>query len=250
MADAGEIRLMTYNIRECKGWVTPDSASETNAIAEVAAVIRRANPDVACLQEVDLPPKGREDADHAKRLAEATGLKPCFAVANTSPSGWKWGPAILSRKVPQSTRTVPFPKTTCGPRRVALIAEFDDCVVCSTHFGLVAPDCEEEARILSAELAKEAKPVFLCGDLNSKPDSTAIAILKERFVVLTDVEKKTCPADAPDVCIDYILVDCRHADGFRVLKRELGESRTASDHLSWTVTVEIPGSGEVKGDQK
>ena len=86
-------------------------------------------------------------------------------------------------------------------------------------------------------LADRDKPVFLAGDFNSTPDTKAVAILKKDCTILSDVTQNTYPADKPDRCIDYIMVDTKHADKVKVLSRKVIAAPDATDHCALVVKV-------------
>ena len=81
--------------------------------------------------------------------------------------------------------------------------------------------------------------MFLAGDLNSKPDTKAIAILKKGFTILSDVAQNTFPANAPNCCIDYIMVDTKHADKVEVVSRNVIAAPEATDHCALVVKARI-----------
>ena len=88
-----------------------------------------------------------------------------------------------------------------------------------------------------------AKPVFLCGDLNSTPGSAPINELKKNWTILS-VSDPTFPSDDPNTCIDYVMVLNNGAKYARtataVCYRFLsGDVAKASDHLPIFVDVRL-----------
>lgn len=241
-APSRSLTIMSYNIYECQGWKNPQGACNTNAISNVARIIRAVDPDVACLQEVDTAAPDKAAFDHTVQLSRLTGLHATFAGVFKHRNGGMWGEAILSREKPLSTREFHMDEVKRGPRRVALIAEFPRYVVCCTHLALEEEDRVKQSRLLLEELRKDTKPVFLCGDLNSTPDIEPMRVLGERFATLSATDGATWPSHHLTAkiaeCIDYIMVDKAHAALFPVLKRSVIKDTEASDHCAVTVVLD------------
>ena len=81
--------------------------------------------------------------------------------------------------------------------------------------------------------------MFFAGDINSNPDTKAIAILKKGFTILSDVSDNTFPSDAPRCCIDYIMVDTKHADRIEVISRRAIAAPEATDHCALVVKAKF-----------
>lgn len=236
------LTIMSYNIYECQGWKNPQGACNTNAISNVARIIRAVDPDVACLQEVDTAAPDKAEFDHTIQLARLTGLHATFAGVFKHRNGGMWGEAILSKEKPLSVREFHMDEVKRGPRRVALIAEFPKYVVCCTHLALEEEDRVKQSRLLLGELRKETKPVFLCGDLNSTPDLEPMRILYERYATISATDGNTWPSHHLTAkmaeCIDYIMLDKAHVSRIPVLKRSVIKDNEASDHCAVTVVLD------------
>lgn len=88
-------------------------------------------------------------------------------------------------------------------------------------------------------LADRCKPVFLAGDFNAKPDSSEISELKKGFSILSDTSKPTYRADNPTECIDYIMVDAKHAGAIEVESYETIADPVATDHCALVLKATI-----------
>ena len=95
------------------------------------------------------------------------------------------------------------------------------------------------SEIVRVNLAGLGKPVFLAGDFNAAPDSKAIEILKQDFTILSDVTQPTFRSDRPKRCIDYIMVDTRHAGRFELVARKVVAAPEATDHCALVVTANL-----------
>lgn len=234
------LTCMSYNIYECQWRYCKQGAPNTTAVEDIARVIRAVDPDWVGLQEVDTAAANQSEHDHTLLLSRLTGLHCEYAGSFKHRHGGEWGVAILSREKPLKVRRLQLPPVTQGPPRCALIEEFTNYVVCCTHLAAVEQERVDEARILMRELAGSTKPVFFCGDLNSRPDSRPMQALGEQFTVLTPTDEHTFPWDKPRAnidCIDYILVDTAHAPAFTVVKRNVINEPHASDHYPISVVV-------------
>ena len=99
-----------------------------------------------------------------------------YFVKKTHEKDGAYGLAVLSREEPLSVSKILMPGK--AHTRCVEILEFKDFFVACTHFPLTDQLCEIAADIVRLNLSDRRKPVFLAGDLNSKPDTKAIAILK------------------------------------------------------------------------
>ena len=227
----------SYNIKEAMGRYAPYGSCKTNTIGQIARIIRAMDPDWVGLQEVVTSAPDDPANDHERLFPGLTGMYCSYSGAQPHGSG-EWGNALLSKEKPLSVREFKFDQVSVGPQRCALVAEFADYTVCCTHLALQESDRCAEARRLLKELENEKKPVFLCGDLNSRPGTEPMRILGERFVVLSDMTRHTFPLDKPHTkldCVDYILVDREHAHSFPVLKKSIINELEASDHFPISV---------------
>ena len=229
-------KIMSYNVRHCEGM------DKKLDIARIAAVVNRARPRFAALQELDCKTKRSEKIDEPQELGRLTGMHPTFAKT-IDYQGGGYGVMLLSREKPLSVEKIPLPG---AEPRVLLLAEFDDCFVGCTHLSVAA----EKERADSVALIEKAvkgrtKPVFVTGDWNSLPNSSVLAGLSRFLRVLSPTDGRTyhgSPTNGPsgtttDFCIDYIAVDSANAPRFKVVDRGLVADRVSSDHAPIFVTL-------------
>lgn len=223
---AGSLRFMSYNIRIGIGM------DEVIDLKRVAEVINRLKPDCVALQEVDSVTERVGWIDQATELARLTGMNPIFAPAIDRSKG-RYGIAMLTREKPISIKRFPLPGDE--EKRMFVIAEFEDYMLCSTHFSLVEKDRNTSACILIRELVGSNKPVLVGGDFNSRPNSQPIGMLKSRFTLLSDDKFLTFPSNKPRVCLDYIW----GLNGFKYSISQVGciAESMASDHLPIFIDV-------------
>ena len=223
-AEAGRksLRLMCYNVRNCKG------ADNKISYKRVADVIKSCAPDVVGLQELDSMTTRYPDQYVLGNLARRTKMKGVFCHS-IEYRGGRYGIGLLSKERPLSVERLPLP---C-PRepRVLLIAEFKHYYVLVTHWSLSAEHRVQTAEILNSLMPRlQGKAVFLCGDFNARPTEPAMEKLAEGY----DVQRKqgssfTFPAWGPKREIDYICVG-RNGVEVEVANHIVVEAPTASDH--------------------
>ena len=240
---ARTVRVMSYNIRMGAGsgkWVACPEGDPWH-LPEVAKTITDAKADYIALQEVCRKSETGGHVDQTEYLKKQTGLAGEFMKKIPKGDG-DYGLAVLGRTPPKAVRKIVLPHSDhhWDHTRIVQVADFGDFCLATTHFPLKKAACAEAARVVVRELAKGDKPVILCGDFNSLPDSEAVAELKKGFVLLSDPSKVTCPTEKPDQCIDYIFVDRAHAGRVKASGYTVGDSK-ASDHLPLWIDLEIAG---------
>ena len=226
-ARTNEMTVMSFNVRHCAG------SDMKLDVPRVAAAIASVRPRFAALQELDVKAKRSDRIDEPAELARLTGMKATFGKTIDFQGG-AYGVMLLSKDEPISVTKVPLPGKE---PRLLLLAEFDDCVVGSTHLS-VANEKErmDSVGLIRDAVAKFGKPVFVCGDWNARPDSPVLKELGKFLAVLSPTDQNTFHGTAPKlltdpkICIDYIAVDKAHAKSFRVLEGAVVQDTVSSDH--------------------
>lgn len=233
------VRIMTYNVRIFCGMAHANSGQTVESIPTIRDrlidIINWADPDFVALQEVDLNTVRSGRDDQVGRLAKGTGMYGTFVDAIDRSKG-KYGIGLLSREKPLSVKRVQLPGSE--ERRVMMIAEFSKCYVVNAHFSLTPADRVTSAGMLIYECMNISKPILIAGDLNETPNSSAISLLKQNFVMLTS-ETFTHPADVPLWCLDYIFGANLSKGAAGIRHRVLLEEKEASDHRPSVVDIEL-----------
>ncbi|HEV7330574.1 MAG TPA: endonuclease/exonuclease/phosphatase family protein [Flavisolibacter sp.] len=194
-AQQKNLKLLSYNIRNGKGMDNQTDYDRT------VAVLKKADPHVMALQEVDSITGRSKGVDVLSLLAEKTGMHGVYGAA-INYNGGRYGVGILSGEKPLQHYTVPLPGRE--EQRVLLVAEFSDYVIFCTHLSLTAEDRLASIAVVNRQAEGFTKPIYLLGDLNAEPSSTFLRELKKSWTLLSD-ESPTFPAPKPNKCIDYIL---------------------------------------------
>ena len=237
-ASAQDVTMMSFNVRMGCGLNDPFKLPEGGLghLPQCAGVIQSVNPDWVAIQEIDRGTARAGHVDQTAELARLCGMYGTF-VKKTPEKDGDYGLAILSKEKPIAVSKILMPGS--AHTRCVEILEFKNYFVACTHFPLKDHLCDIAADIVRLNLADRDKPVFFAGDLNAEPDAKAIAILKKGFTILSDVTQNTFPADAPRCCIDYIMVDTKHADKVEVVSRKVIAAPEATDHCGLVVKAKV-----------
>ena len=196
-----QMRIMSYNIRIGIGM---DNKTDLQRAADV---ITRVNPDFVGLQEVD-------------------------SVAERS--GWVDQAALVKEK-PLAVRNIHLPGQE--EVRTFLVLEYDDYLLCNTHFSLVADSRKESVEIIRQVISEYDKPAIITGDFNMLPTSEECHKMDETWKPLSDTTRFTFPANGATRAIDFIWG--REGYEYDVKYYEVVDEPMASDHLPLYIDVEF-----------
>lgn len=222
------LRIMSYNIRNCRG------LDNIYDIQRTADVIRNSDADIIAIQEVDSVTRRSKGVDIADTLAILCKMHAYYSTA-IEYDGGKYGVAILSRKKAIATYRAALPGRE--EKRTILIAEYPELTFACTHLSL-----NEEDRMASLEIidsiAKECKkPFIIAGDLNDNPQSPFIKELSRNWKIIAPNEEPTFPADKPSVTIDYIAAIKECERDIESVDSKVIEEATVSDHRPIVTTI-------------
>ncbi len=244
---------MTYNIHGCVGG---DGSCQPRRIAEV---IRRVEPDVVALQEVDVGQGRSGRLDQARRLADLTELSAHFTSARET-GGGRYGNAILTHH-PYELRAEGILPVRHGEVRAAqwlrLSLDHGYLDVVNTHLSLHFRERMIQFRALFSDdptlpVAQRPPPfpalrgaldhLILCGDFNSGPLSPLYFLLRRR---LHDAQRAggraaraTWPARYPLLRLDHVWVGKALSVERAYVPRDR-LTQMASDHLPIVVDLAI-----------
>jgi len=240
-----KVRLMTYNVRRCVGL---DGRLSPERIAQV---IGRFDPDVACLQELDVGRRRTGRVDQPCQIAGALRMDSHFHGAMRVEEE-QFGTAILSRLPMRKVRSGPLP-TLLGMRlepRAALWVELRAGTklvhVINVHLGLTRGEREVQTDMLLGDQwlghPECHAPRILCGDLNMTPRAPAYQRIGRLLRAAESPEGerrfRTWPSFLPLVPLDHVFgSDDLRPRGVDV-PRDRGV-RFASDHLPMIVDYEL-----------
>lgn len=243
-------RLLTYNVHRCVG------VDRRLDVGRIAAVIAEHEPDIVCLQELDVGRARTGFVDQAQSIADSLAMTFHFHAAMRVEAE-QYGDAILTLKPERLVKSGPLPSVRGIPGlepRGALWAAIDldgvELNVINTHLGLVPREQRlQAAALVGAEWLGHPDctgPTLLTGDFNATSLTRPYQTLAAR---LADCQRslrlrpsvKTFPSSFPAIRIDHcftspeVVVTGVHAP-FSPL------ARMASDHLPLVIDFEITTS--------
>ncbi len=203
------LKVMTYNIHHAN----PPAKPGLIDLDAIAGVIKKENPDLVGLQEVDRFTKRSGNMDEAKVLAEKTGMHYQFFKA-IDHDGGDYGVAILSRFPFSNGAKVDLPQVIKAEARVLSYATVTlpnktQLIFANTHLDATRPDSNRVAQMKSilSTLSTKKEAIILVGDLNCEAKAEPIILLDQQY-------KRSCmancantiPQDFPKKTIDYIAL--------------------------------------------
>lgn len=241
------LRVLSYNIHHGRG------VDDQLSLDRIAKVIRRADPDLIALQEVDQGCGRSDRIFQTQELERLTGYYGIFGKAIDFDGG-QYGQAILSRwPVKESTvHRLPNEQQANGSMREQRIvleaivqSDLGTIRFMGTHLDHSKEDLRQQQaqaidRLLDtlaidsdATVLKRVKPMatVLAGDLNDGPDSLTLGVFQKRWQVepkISSADLASYPSQAPKARIDYVMVIGDQAlslESFEVLSESV-----ASDH--------------------
>jgi endonuclease/exonuclease/phosphatase family metal-dependent hydrolase len=225
------MRVATFNILH--GRTVGDGVDP----ARLRECVRRLDPDVLALQEVDFEQPRSDRADLTAVAAESMGaVEHRFVAAISGTPGATWmaatgheqpgtaayGIALLSRYPVASWQVVRLPRIPMrfpmylpGPNRVMVVNEepraaviaqlhtpLGGLTVANTHLSFVPGWNRRQSRRLIQDLHSFPAPRLLIGDLNMTPGAVRRWSGMRALAVAA-----TFPAGSPDRQLDHILTD-------------------------------------------
>lgn len=241
--DAMDLRVLCYNIHHAN----PPSRPNVIDIEAIANVIKKEEPHLVALQEVDVfTERSGRLLNQAEKLAEMTGMRAFFAKA-IDYGGGEYGVAILSKFPMEGMKNIPLPTaagTNGEPRTLATaiitLPHGKKILFANTHLDAQRQDTNRLKQInkIVEFLKLEEIPVVIAGDFNSVAGTPVINALDSYFTrtCLTNCGF-TIPEINPTRTIDYIAYAPFNA--FKVVEHHIPEEKYASDHLPVSVVLRI-----------
>lgn len=238
-----KFRIMSYNIGQC----TQGGNSSTKLISDVTKELQA---DVVVMNEV------RSIPNDASTIAKNLGWEKYYQSA-------KLGMGNMITYNPDKLKTIGNPAclelkkiepsdTKYNENRICLFMEFEDFILLGSHLQTDAFVTHTKLITdkVKAEYAKKGKPIFFCGDMNTRPFSVELKNFSSEWRVLSRTDQATLyNPDQPDnlICIDYIFL-WKGGPDVNVTKTEVcksvqcGTITDASDHFPIYVDVTIGNS--------
>lgn len=238
-AASRQLKVLTYNIHHAN----PPSTKDVIDIDAVVNVIKKENPDVVAMQELDKMVKRSGMIDEAKMIARKAGMNYHF-FKTIDYDGGEYGIAIFSKLPLKDAKQIILPKAvaTAETRALGYVEvqhpSGQKIIFACTHLGIEGEASRVmQVKAIQNELSATDKPVILCGDLNSSKGSESIDLLLQQFRnSCTDNCGFTIPAVRPRRNIDFILT--KNAN-WQVSDYHVVDETYASDHRPVAATFNI-----------
>lgn len=238
------LKVMTYNIHIANPPSQPETVVDIDAIANV---IKKEQPDLVALQEVDkFTLRSGKSLDQAKEIAAKTGMYYFFAKAINRSEG-EYGVAVLSKFPIENTKVVSLPVTSGSAAELRALGIIElslpnkqKIAFGSLHLDHLTDDNRQlQVREALKVLAQYSDyPVIIGGDFNMPPQNTIWNSLKESFVLPCTSCPYTFSAANPTTTIDYLLLSKKASSFFKVKSYATVAERYASDHLPLMMVLE------------
>ena len=235
-AEQATLRILSYNIKHGYGM---DGKVDLSRSAEL---IKRLNPDLVALQEIDNSTERTKKVDQAKELGRMTDMHPVFGRFFDYQGG-EYGMAVLSKNKPSEVKNHRLPDgrepRTSLAITVAPMEDGPEVVFAGIHFYATAEERLAQAKRLLDILKNETRPVILAGDFNSRPGSDVMKLFADTWTIPDKGEDRlTIPSDRPRSEIDFIMF--RNLDGWKVKKIDVLEEPLVSDHRPVLLELSVP----------
>ena len=204
------LRVMTYNIHHAEGL---DGQVD---LLRIAQLIQRERADMVALQEVDKGVVRTARRDFPAELAALTGMN-CVFSNNFSFQGGEYGNAVLTRFPVLRVTNTPYQMLRAGEPRGLMQLFLDihgrELVFMNTHIDYRPDDAERMLNVGEIETRLKlyaGRPIILCGDFNTTPESRVCRRLGENledtWARVGQGDGFTIPASQPTKRIDYIWI--------------------------------------------
>ncbi|MDR3110879.1 MAG: endonuclease/exonuclease/phosphatase family protein [Planctomycetaceae bacterium] len=221
------LRVVAYNVHHCEG---TDGKLD---VERTASVMKRLNPDLIAVQEIDVNTRRTDKQNQAELLAKSLGMKFAFGKA-IDYQGGEYGILILSKFPIVEQKMVLLPPKAQQEQRGVLVANIklsDSKTIrfACTHLSVAsAEERQVQVEKINELLLDEKIPTIIAGDFNARPRSDAMKTILKSWTDSDDptFKKHTMPAHPNK--IDYILFNPKSA--FEVRESQTIDDPITSDH--------------------
>lgn len=229
------LRVMVWNIRTGKGM-----DNEFN-LGNIAKIIRKNDPDIVFLQEVDNKTRRSGEEDQAAKLGDYLGMHHYFGKTINFLGG-EYGIAFLSKFPLHDLTITPLHQEEGEEARIGLSATLrhrgQEITLINTHFDYRSKDTQTLQAGNLLKIGEGKKRVIAAGDFNAKPGEKSIELLSSRWTWLQkEGAPLTYPDPKPQVEIDHVFVLGME----EVTPLRVQEATGASDHRALFVELKLAG---------
>jgi len=180
-----QLKVMSYNIAGAA------SSTGVRSLPDLAEVIKKVDPDLVAIQEVDaFTTRNGKDVHLARDLAALCGMEYWFFAKAMDSYDGEYGDAILSKLPIKESKAYTLSGDWEGQRIetrsvASVIVEVEGRDICfmSTHLDHTSNEWRKLQAEELVEIVREFDmPVILCGDLNCTPESEPMQILYQELM--------------------------------------------------------------------
>lgn len=235
------ITVMSYNVHHCN----PPGKTGVIDIDTIAAVIRKANPDLVALQEIDVNTGRSGKINEAEQIALKAGYQYYFFGRAIDFDGGRYGIAILSKYPISDTivHALPTEESTNGERRAIALSKVTlpngkTLHFASTHLDALDTNVNRvlQVKAINNIVDKLNTPVIIAGDFNAIEGSEVIRNLDKKITRTCKNCEPTFPGN-DGRAIDFI--GFRPAKKFSVVSHHVIREEYASDHYPIVSTIQL-----------
>jgi len=211
-------------------------------IDEIGELIKEQNPDIACLQEINLGSKKNGKLNQASEIQKVTRLKNVHQASDTViPFYLKLSNVVFTKLKPIKTTLLDLPKIIFT--RKANVVEFDKFIVINAHLStMVSAKLSKyirasrpwQIRELIKIVNNRKKPIIICGDLNCSEESKEFRELMEKTDLQQIKTENTYTSWNSTYRLDHVLVTPEIK-----LKKTIVLKSNLSDHLPVVSEMEL-----------
>ncbi len=235
------LKIMTYNIHHAN----PPSKSGVIDIDAIAKVIKKENPDLVALQEVDVfTNRSGKDLHEAREIANKLGMQYYFAKALDYQGGY-YGNTVLSKFPIEDSILIELPALSdvnaedraWGGIKVQLDGKL--FWFGSTHLDFKTEENNlHQTNTLLKALEEISIPVIIGGDFNVIGSSKTIGLFDKEFQrTCTEDCPYTIPMINPTKTIDFLMF--RPKNTFSTTSHHVVDEEYASDHRPVVAEVTV-----------
>lgn len=241
-AEITSLKIMTYNVHHCN----PPGKKDVIDVDAIAEVIRKENPDIVAVQEVDVNTKRSGKINQAALLAEKAGYTSFYFGKAMDYDGGQYGLLILSKYPLSDTKTylLPVALGKKDEQRVLATATVSIPGNLSFRFGSTHLEAfnkvgrEMQIKEINSIAEATAQPMIVAGDFNDFEKSKTITTLDEVFVRTCNSCPKTFDEEGETGAIDFIAIKQKN-NPFAVKSHTVIQNTSASDHMPVVAQLEI-----------
>ena len=248
----GSLKLLTLNVAHGRSngvnQIFQSAKRISGNLDAIGALLRREGPDVAVLQEADGPSFWSGDFNHVSSLAGKGGFSHSVHGLNVKGAGIAYGPAILSREIPEDARCVTFDPSppTFSKGFVSASLPFKDdpssrVTVVSVHLDFSRKSVrEKQVQKMVETLEGMNGPLVIMGDFNAvwKEGSPVQTLARRlRLKAYKPEEKDLITFPTLKTRLDWVLL----SEDLEFVSHEILPD-VVSDHLAVVAVVRRTGS--------